>query len=55
MKIYLITSNPVIGDVLKVDLEKAGDFKIIDGQKLTAEQVIEKASDAEILIAGSQE
>jgi phosphoglycerate dehydrogenase-like enzyme len=53
MKIYLITSNPVIGDVLKVDLEKAGDFKIIDGQKLTAEQIIEKAGDAEILIAGS--
>lgn len=53
MKIYLITSNPVIGDVLKVDLEKAGDFKIIDGQKLTAQEVIEKAGDAEILIAGS--
>lgn len=53
MKIYLITSNPVIGDVLKVDLERIGDFKIIDGQKLTAAQVIEKASDAEILIAGS--
>ncbi|MFZ3301297.1 MAG: D-isomer specific 2-hydroxyacid dehydrogenase family protein [Microgenomates group bacterium] len=53
MKIYLITSNPVIGDVLKVDLEKVGDFEIIDGQKLTAQEVIEKASDAEILIAGS--
>lgn len=53
MKIYLITSNPVIGDVLKIDLEKAGDFKIIDGQKLTAQEVIEKAGDAEILIAGS--
>ncbi len=53
MKIYLITSNPVIGDVLKVDLEKAGDFKIIDGQKLTAQEVIEKASDAEILIVGA--
>lgn len=53
MKIYLITSNPVIGDVLKVDLEKIGDFKIIDGQKLTAQEVIEKAGDAEILIAGS--
>ncbi len=53
MKIYLITSNPVIGDVLKVDLEEAGDFKIIDGQKLTAQEVIEKAGDAEILIAGS--
>lgn len=52
MKIYLITSNPVIGDVLKVDLEKVGDFKIIDGQKLTAQEIIEKASDAEILIAG---
>lgn len=53
MKIYLITSNPAIGNVLKVDLEKAGDFKIIDGQKLTAREVIEKAGDAEILIAGS--
>lgn len=52
MKIYLITSNPVIGDVLKVDLEKVSDFKIIVGQKLTAKQVIEKVADAEILIAG---
>lgn len=52
MKIYLITSNPSIAEALKSDLEKLGDLKIIDGQKMTATEIIEMAGDAEILICG---
>lgn len=53
MKIYLITSNPSVSDAMKTELEKMGDFVVINGQKMTTEEVLLKASDAEILIAGS--
>lgn len=53
MKIYLITSNPTISDDMKDELEKLGELMVIDAQKMSAEEVINQASDAEILIAGS--
>jgi len=52
MKIYLITSNPSVSDTMKEDLEKLGELAVINAQKMTAKQVIEKAGDAEIMIAG---
>lgn len=53
MKIYLITSNPVISDAMKDELKDLGDLVIINAQKLTTNEVISRAGDAEILIAGS--
>lgn len=53
MKIYLITSNPTISNAMKCELEKLGELIIINAQKMSADEVIAKASDAEILIAGS--
>ncbi|KKQ92241.1 MAG: Glycerate dehydrogenase [Candidatus Woesebacteria bacterium GW2011_GWB1_39_10] len=53
MKIYLITSNPIISDAMKDELAKIGDLVVINAQKMTANEVISKAGDAEILIAGS--
>lgn len=53
MKIYLITSNPAITEAIKNDLEKLGDFVAINAQKMTTEDVISKAGDVDILIAGS--
>lgn len=53
MKIYLITSNPIISDAMKDELAKVGELTVINAQKLTAQEVISKAGDAEILIAGS--
>jgi len=53
MKIYLITSNPIISDAMKGELAKVGDLVVINAQKMTAQEVIAKAGDAEILIAGS--
>lgn len=53
MKIYLITSNPSISDAMKSDLEKLGELIVINAQKMTAQEVIARAGDAEILIAGS--
>ena len=53
MKIYLITSNPIISNAMKNELAKVGDLTVINSLKMTAEEVILKASDAEILIAGS--
>lgn len=37
---------------MKDELEKVDDLSVINAQKMTASQVIEKAGDAEILIAG---
>jgi D-3-phosphoglycerate dehydrogenase len=53
MKIYLIasTARPTKDQVKK--LESLGKFFIIDAQKFSPFQVIEKAPDAEILIAGT--
>jgi len=53
MKIYLITSNPIISDAMKDELAKVGELTVINAQKLTAQEVISKAGEAEILIAGS--
>lgn len=53
MKIYLITSNPQIWGKMKDDLDHLGEVTVIHAQKLTAQQVIEKSGDANILIAGS--
>lgn len=53
MKIYLITSNPQIWGKMKDDLASLGEVKVINAQKFTAQQVIEQAGDADILIAGS--
>lgn len=53
MKIYLITSNPAISDAMKGKLEKMGELVVINAQKMTASDVISRAGDAEILIAGS--
>jgi phosphoglycerate dehydrogenase-like enzyme len=53
MKIYLITSNPSLSESMKKRLQSLGDFMIIDAEKLTKNEIISKASDAEILIVGS--
>lgn len=53
MKIYLITSNPTISGAMEGELKSLGNLVIINAQKMTAEKVISKAGDAEILIAGS--
>lgn len=53
MKIYLITSNPQISGAMENKLKKMGDLVVINAQKMTAQDVISKAGDAEILIAGS--
>lgn len=52
MKIYLITSDPAISDPMKKDAKKLGDLTIINAKKLPTKEVIQKASDAEILVAG---
>jgi phosphoglycerate dehydrogenase-like enzyme len=52
-KIFLITSNPLMSDAMKGELEVVGELTIINAQKLTATEVISRASDAEVLIAGS--
>jgi len=53
MKIYLITSNPTISDAMRSDLEKLGELAVINAQKMTTQDVVTKAGDAEVLIAGS--
>lgn len=53
MKIYLITSNPTISDAMKDELDKLGELVVINALKMSATDVIHKAGDAEILIAGS--
>src|SRR3989344_9003838 len=53
MKIYLITSNPTISDAMRSDLEKLGELAVINTQKMTTQDVVTKAGDAEVLIAGS--
>ncbi len=52
MKIYLITSDPAISDAMKDDAGKFGQLTIINNQKMPVKEVIAKAGDAEILIAG---
>jgi len=52
MKIYLITNNAQPTEKQITQLEKLGDFVWVDAMKLTAKEVINKASDAEILILG---
>lgn len=53
MKIYLITASPRITDAQMDKFKSLGDFKLIEASKLDYKEVIAKASDAEILIAGS--
>lgn len=53
MKIYLITSRPQLSRDQEKHLKEIGNLIIINAAKLTSVQVIQKASDADILIAGS--
>jgi len=54
MKIYLITANPRLTVVMKKKLESMGELVVIDAaQKMTTEEIIARAGDAEVLIAGS--
>jgi phosphoglycerate dehydrogenase-like enzyme len=54
MKIYLITSNPRLTVAMKDRLEKVGDLVVIDAaKKMSVDEIVSKAGDAEILIAGS--
>ena len=53
MKIYLITSNPIISGAMEGELKSLGELIVINAQKMTADEVISRAGDAEILIAGS--
>lgn len=53
MKITLITSNPAITTAMSSELSSIGDLTVVNGLKLSKDQVIEKAIDADILIAGS--
>lgn len=53
MKIYLITAHPVLNEEQINKLKKLGDFTVIDAQRLKAQDVIARANDAEIIIAGS--
>ncbi len=52
MKICFITSNPQI-EYVKTDLEKIGELTVHNRQKLSVDEVVELASDAEVLVAGS--
>lgn len=52
MKIYLIKSSPVLNKNQKNKLDQLGDLSIIDAEKLSDNEVIEQAADAEIMIAG---
>jgi len=53
MKIYLITKNARPTQEQLNKFKTLGDFVWVDAIKLTAQKVIEKAGDAEILILGS--
>jgi len=53
MRIYLITKNAQPTKEQLDKLKELGDFKWIDAIKLSAQDVIDKAGDAEILILGS--
>lgn len=52
MKICFITTNPQI-EYIKDGLEKIGELFVYNRQKLTNDEVVELAKDADILIAGS--
>jgi len=52
MKICFITSNPQI-DYIKSDLKKIGELSVHNKQKLSPDEVVNLASDSEILVAGS--
>jgi phosphoglycerate dehydrogenase-like enzyme len=52
MKICFITTNPQV-EYIKNDLEMIGELSVYNKQRLTADQVVELAKDADILIAGS--
>lgn len=49
----MITSNPIISGAMEEELKNLGELMVINAQKMTAEEVISKAGDAEVLIAGS--
>lgn len=51
MNICFITSNPRVG-LIKSDLEKLGNLTIHDRQRLTSDEVVELAQDADVLVAG---
>ncbi len=53
MKIYCITSQPALLQTHVKRLQDLGEFVVINGSQLTDEEVINKAGDADILIAGS--
>jgi len=53
VKIYCITSQPSLLQAHIKRLQDFGEFVVINGSQLTDEEVIEKAGDADILIAGS--
>lgn len=53
MKIHLVTFNPRPTDSQKQQLRELGDLAIVNVQKLSATEVVEKVPDAEILIVGS--
>lgn len=52
MKIYLIVSASQLTPDQQTRIESLGEFKFIKAQKLSAQEVISKIPDAEILIAG---
>lgn len=53
MKIYFVTSGLKLLPYQQQALDALGDFKSIDGQKMTAEEVIKLIPDVDILLAGS--
>jgi phosphoglycerate dehydrogenase-like enzyme len=52
MKIYLISFNPQLLDSQIASLKKMGDLTIINAKKLSAKDILSKAKDVEVLIAG---
>lgn len=53
MKIYIITSKPEISQDQESRLKAIGELVKIDANKLTKDEVVKSAGDAEIIIAGS--
>jgi phosphoglycerate dehydrogenase-like enzyme len=52
MNTYVITSNPIISNYKK-RLEKLGKLTVLDVQKLTEKEVIDRCGNCELLIIGS--
>lgn len=52
MEIYLVTSNPRLNEFQRQQLEEIGELQVLNVQKLSAAELVARAPNAEIVIAG---